>query len=329
MPDESSPASCQQKSTPKQPIMPPVPQEALDSLRDAQATLSTIEQGFLSMLAEDTSGATMRLLHGLERQVPSATVAMEAAIEDMEMELEDADGGTDTDALQGELEEARLTFKRRKVSLRSAKLKIVEKQNVAQKADRNALLGGQTLGEEELLARQQKKEKEDEDNKKVSAQAINKLQRMKAEMAAESARAAEALQVFSDSTSTLGSTNAKQENVSSGTDRAARLVGELARRERHDRQMMMAALLLFVLTVLYVIGKRLPFICRVIPCFMGGCGLSSPCNTPPTADADAMMHAEAADMAVQAESVVGAATQTDSIVGSSSDVVELAAVGEL
>lgn len=90
--------------------------------------------------------------------------------------------------------------------------------------------------------------------------ATMKLQQMKAEMAAENERAAAAMQIFADSTGTLGKTNDKQENVSRGADKAGELVAELARREKQDRQMIMGAFSTFIGVVCYVVAKRLPFI---------------------------------------------------------------------
>merc|ERR1711924_341153 len=101
------------------------------------------------------------------------------------------------------------------------------------------------------------------------AAATMKLRQMKAEMAAETERAAEALKTFADSTNTLGRTNEKHENVSHGVEKAGELVSELERREKRDRQMINGAFATIGGVVIYVFAKRLPFlghfICTYFP----------------------------------------------------------------
>lgn len=253
-------------------------EEALSALKEAEDELHRLEHETQELLADesDSSQATMRSLRAIEAQVLLAMRTMEAALDDYEMEIEDS-AIDDKDVPNARLDQAKHDYALRKTSLRAAKIKVAQRSQVAQQNDRTALLGGGTLNAEEMaLRRRHRAKEEDPDGEKAAAQSISVLQKMKQEMAAETARSAATLQTFADSTQMLESTNAKQENVSRGTDKAGDLIGELARREREDRQMMGGALAVFLLVVAWVILKRLPFICQMLPCSLGGC--SSGCK---------------------------------------------------
>ena len=96
------------------------------------------------------------------------------------------------------------------------------------KQQRNALLDGATLRRRPAAGADQAQQTAEEE-KASKAAATLKLQRMKAEMAAETERAAAALSVFAQSTGTLEKTNDKHERIGVGADKAEQLTTELVR----------------------------------------------------------------------------------------------------
>jgi hypothetical protein len=237
-------------------------------LRDAEASLLALQQemeGLLQRGPELEEGAFRRELKELEVREQAAIRLADDALEECEVVVEDlADAGgareaEEAAALEKALAASKATCTRRRTALRSARVAAHQQLADRAKEQRNALLDGASVrrrvtvgGDPEGMSA--------EEEKKNKAAATMKLRQMKAEMAAETERAAEALQLFADSTGTLGSTNAKQENVARGADKAGELVAELERREKRDRQMIHGAFGTFVGVVIYVVAKRLPFL---------------------------------------------------------------------
>jgi hypothetical protein len=244
-------------------------------LEEAEELLRTAEEG-----QQGEGGGLGARLAALELREAGCCTAVEEALEELCIEVEDAEEeGEDVDERRACLERGRRELAQRRGAFRRAKLGLLAARGAARKAERAALLGGKLADPKEQLIRRQRRQIAAEaqqqggssSSSSSASAATAALRQMQVEMEAESARSAAALDEYAASTSVLERTNSKHASVGRGTDKAGELVGELARRERQDRQMMMAALVFFLATVLYVVAKRLPFICRLVPCFMGGC----------------------------------------------------------
>lgn len=246
-------------------------------LRETEARLLALQQkmeGLVERGLEIDEGAFKRSLKDLEAQEKQAAREADEVLEECEVVLEDlsdAGGGQDeieAAALKKLLSLSKATCARRRAALRSARVAAHQQLASRAKQQRNALMEGAAVrrrvtigGDTEGMSA--------EEQKKSKATATMKLRQMKAEMAAENERAAEALKLFAESTNTLGRTNEKHENVSRGVEKAGELVSELERREKRDRQMINGAFATFAGVVIYVFAKRLPFlghfICAYFP----------------------------------------------------------------
>jgi hypothetical protein len=246
-------------------------------LQEVEGSLLVLQQemeGLVEKGNELEEATFKRKLKQLEAREQKAIREADEVLEECEVVLEDlSDAGGAQEATQAATLEAALaaskaTCARRRVALRSAR--IAAHQHLASRAkeQRNALMDGAAVrrrvtvgGDSEGMSA--------EEQKTTKAAATMKLRQMKAEMAAENERAAEALRLFADSTKTLGRTNEKHESVSRGVDKAGELVSELERREKRDRQMINGAFATFAGVVIYVFAKRLPFlghfICAYFP----------------------------------------------------------------
>ena len=246
-------------------------------LHDMEASLLALQQqmeGLVEKGSEMDEGAFKRELKQLEAREQKAIREADEVLEDCEVVLEDlseaggAQEAVQAAALELALRESKATFARRRAALRSARVAAHQQLANRAKEQRSALMDGASV-RRRVIVGGDADDMSAEEQKKNKAAATMKLRQMKAEMAAENERAAEALRIFAASTNTLGRTNEKHEKVSRGVETAGELVSELERREKRDRQMINAAFATFAGVVIYVFAKRLPFlghfICAYFP----------------------------------------------------------------
>lgn len=236
-------------------------------LQEVESSLLALQQemeGLLEKGAELEEGGFRRQLKQLEAREQKAVREADEVLEECEVVLEDLSAGgghvaAQAVALEAALAESKATCARRRAALRSARIAAHQQLASRAKEQRNALMDGAAVRRRVTVGGDPEGTSAEEQNTN-KALATMKLRQMKAEMAAENERAAEALRLFADSTKTLGRTNEKHESVSRGVDKAGELVSELERREKRDRQMINGAFATFAGVVIYVVAKRLPFV---------------------------------------------------------------------